>query len=226
MLLVEADRVELGGLQHLDLADEDVLERVDELARLLDFLGDGLGRELADDVLEGRRRDLSGDNREHAASDFTHLRGLGVRGLGNLVLAARGEADDEHTHDVAVDGLHFDVTLDGGLPLADERAQLVDGQVHPVERGEAVSALDVLNQEAHLAVRVVFALVFLAVLVLAEVSEARLNDTTLEVIDGQLCIYRKKITVVRKTITKKGFYTICLFHSTKLFNEIKYSELF
>ena len=186
MLLAEAERVELGGLQHLDLADEDVLERVDGLARLLDLLGDRLGGELADDVLQRRGRDLLADDREHAASDLAHLRRLGVRGLGDLVLAARGEPDDEHTHDVPVDGLHFHVTLDGGLPLADERAQLVDGQVHPVEGGEAVPALDVLDQEAHLAVRVVLALVFLAVLVLAEVSEASLDHAALEVVDGQL----------------------------------------
>ena len=50
----EAHDVKAGRLEQLDLADEDVLERVDAVARLLDLLGDGLGDELVNEALEVR----------------------------------------------------------------------------------------------------------------------------------------------------------------------------
>lgn len=48
MHLHKLSKVELGLLEHLDLADEDVLEGEDGLALLLDLGSDGLGERNAE----------------------------------------------------------------------------------------------------------------------------------------------------------------------------------
>ena len=64
------------------------------------------------------------------------------------------------------------------LPLADHGAELVRGHVHTVEVGEAVLALDLINSQLDLAERVL--------LVLVQVSERDLEDTTLQGVVGVL----------------------------------------
>merc|ERR1719387_3007612 len=72
--------------------------------------------------------------------------------LNKLVLALLGEGDGEQAQGVAVSGLDVHGGLDQGLPLLQERAQLVAGQVHAVEVAQAVATLDLLADELDLAV--------------------------------------------------------------------------
>ena len=64
------------------------------------------------------------------------------------------------------------------MPLADERAQLVRGEVEAVEVGQAVLALDLIDAELDLAESVV--------LVLLEVGEGNLEYPALEGVVGVL----------------------------------------
>jgi hypothetical protein len=72
------------------------------------------------------------------------------------------------------------VGLDQSLPLSDERAELVGGEVHAVECGEALLSLDFVDDEFQLAVSLL--------LVSVEVGEACLNNAALQGIAGDLCI--------------------------------------
>lgn len=174
----ESTEVELGRLEELDLANVDVLERVDALGGLLDLAADDLGDELLGKLGEGAAAGLTLHDVGHLLADLSDLRAAGVCGLLDLVGASLGEGDAEQTEEVVVGGLDDDVGLDQGLPLADERAQLVRGEVETVEVGQAVLALDLVDSQADLAERVV--------LILLEIGERNLEDTALESVVGVL----------------------------------------
>ena len=78
-----------------------------------------------------------------------NLLALGVAALLGLQLLL-SEADAEEPQEVSVGGLDVGVSLDEGLPLLHHRPELVRGQVHSVEVGQAVLALDILAQELEL----------------------------------------------------------------------------
>lgn len=60
-----------------------------------------------------------------------------------------------------VGGLDRDICLDQGLPLANERAQLVRGEIEAMEVGQAVGSLHLIDSKFDLSVCVV--LIFLQV---------------------------------------------------------------
>lgn len=66
-----------------------------------------------------------------------------------------------------------------GLPLADERAKLVRSEVHTVEVGKTVLALDLIDAKLDLSESVL--------VVLVEVGERKFEDSALERIVGVLC---------------------------------------
>jgi hypothetical protein len=164
--LEQLGHVKLGGLEDLGLADVDVVQGVDalekglatgfrttatpesmsatpaHLAGLLNLAADRLGDKLLDELLEVGALGLAAHDLDHLGADLSDLGRLGVGGLLDLVEGALGEADGEETKDVAVGGADVDRGLDQGLPLADDGSELVGGEVHAVERGEAVLALE------------------------------------------------------------------------------------
>jgi hypothetical protein len=71
-----------------------------------------------------------------------------------------------------------DVGLNQSLPLADERAELVRGEVETVKVGQAVLALDLVDPELDLAESMV--------LILLEIGERNLEDPALQSIVGVL----------------------------------------
>lgn len=83
---------------------------------------------------------------------------LGIARPGRLVLALLREADAEESQAVAVGRLHVHMSLDEGLPLAHQRANLVCCEGHAPEVGEACPALHFLHLEPHLPEGVVFIL--------------------------------------------------------------------
>jgi len=66
-----------------------------------------------------------------------------------LSLVTARETDGEHTDLVAVVGLGLGEGLDGRVPLLDERAKLVAGDVEAVEVGVAVVAFNFLALHAN-----------------------------------------------------------------------------
>ena len=76
-----------------------------------------------------------------------------------------------------VSGGDVNVGLDLGLPLLDHGALLVSGELHTVEVGEAVVALDLLADESELLV---------GALVTVEISLVDLVDSASETISGEL----------------------------------------
>jgi len=66
------------------------------------------------------------------------------------MLVASGEGNGEHSNKVAVTGFGLDECLNEGVPLLNEGAKLVTGDVHTVEVGVAVKALDFLNLDLNL----------------------------------------------------------------------------
>ena len=121
---------------------------------------------------------MAGHALDHLLADGTDLRRLGVCGLLDLVGPSLGEGNAEEADKVIVSGLDGDVGLDQGLPLADERPELVRCEVHAVEVGQAVLALHFVDAELDLAERVV--------LILLEVGEGDLENAPLEGVVGVL----------------------------------------
>ena len=142
-----------------------VLEWVDALGRLLNLATDDLWDELGDELVERAALCLPLHDVRHLLANLSDLRAGGVGGLLDLVLSALGESNAEQAEEVVIGGLDDDVGFDQGLPLADERAQLVGGEVEAVEVGEDVLALDLVGSELDLAECVVLVLLRDAMLV-------------------------------------------------------------
>jgi hypothetical protein len=155
-----------------------VLEGVDALGGLLDLAADDLGDQLLGELSQGAGASLTLHDLGHLLTDSTDLRRRGVGGLLDLVRPALGETNGEEAEEVVVGGLDNDVGLDERLPLADERAELVRGEVETVEVGQAVLALDLVDAELDLAERVV--------LILLEIGERDFEYPSLEGVVGVL----------------------------------------
>jgi hypothetical protein len=181
------------------------LEGVDTLGSLLDLSANDLGNELVNELLEIARGSLALDDLEHLRTDLTDLSRLGVGGLLNLVGSALGETNGEETDEVAIGGLDVRVGLDTklrnrsselvfsfrchsfeesvsdlqGLPLANERTKLVRSEVHTVEVGKTVLALNLIDAKLDLSESVL--------VVLVEIGERKFEDSSLEGVVGVLC---------------------------------------
>lgn len=90
---------------------------------------------------------------------------------------ASGESNAEHSDDVAVVGLGLSEGLDQRVPLLDESAELVSGDVETVVVGVAVVALHLLALDANLSPG-------LLVGVTVEVTERDLENATTERVSG------------------------------------------
>jgi hypothetical protein len=161
-----------------------VLERVDALGGLLNLAANDLGNELLGQLCKSARAGVPSHDLNHLLADGPDLRRGSVCGLLDLVWSSLGEADGEETEEVIVGSLDDDVGLNEGLPLADEGAKLVGGEVEAVEVGQAVLALDLVDAELDLAERMV--------LILLQVGERDLEYPALESI---VCVLQTGGTV-------------------------------
>lgn len=156
----------------------DILEGVDALSRLLDLTTNDLGNELVGELRKSAAGGLALHDLGHLLADGANLRRAGVGSLLDLVGATLGEGDGEQTDEVVIGGLHGNVGLDQGLPLADQGAQLVGGKIQAVEVGQTILALDLIHAELDLAESVV--------LVVLEVGKRDFEDTALQGVVGVL----------------------------------------
>jgi len=67
-----------------------------------------------------------------------------------LELVAAGKGDGEETDEVAIEGLGLKEGLDEGVPLFDEGAELVTGDVHAVKVSVQIETFDFLALELDL----------------------------------------------------------------------------
>lgn len=105
---------------------------------------------------------------------------LGVAGSLDLVLVASGEGDGESSNEVAVGGLSLDESLNDGVPLLNEGAELVTGDVHTVEVGEAIETLDFFDLDLNLSPCNLMSVV-------VELTKGNGEDTAAEGVSGDLC---------------------------------------
>jgi hypothetical protein len=113
----------------------------------------------------------------HLLADRPNLGRRSICSLLNLIGPLLGEGNGEETEEVVVGGLDHDVGLDEGLPLADEGAELVGGEVEAVEIGQAVLALHLVDAQLDLAESVI--------LILLEVGKGNFEYPALE---GVVCV--------------------------------------
>lgn len=133
------------------------------------------------ETLETVLLDLAQYDLRDALADGLDLGGRGVGRGSELALCAGREADHEESEEVIVGGLDVDVGLDGGLPFAQQRAELVPGDIQTVEVGVARVALDVLHDQLDLPVALLSRLVMLL-----QVGQTRLHHTALQTLAGDL----------------------------------------
>merc|ERR1719328_599764 len=173
-------QVESGSLQNLYFTDVDIMEGVDSLTCLLNISGNRIWDKFVDNFLQVGATNFSLDDVCHLLPDVLHLGALGVAGLLLAVLLLQGESNAEDTEHVSVTGLDVDVALDQGLPLLDHGPQLVSGQVHAVEGGQAVLSLNILDNQLELSVR------SLSVILILEISRGNLENSSLQTLGGNL----------------------------------------
>jgi len=116
-------------------------------------------------------------NLHHLLADELALGALGVASCSNLLIGSLGEADAEHAEEVAVCGFSLDKGLNCGVPLLDDCAKLVTSNVHSVEVGVAVEALDFFNLDLHLSPSI-----FVAVSV--QISQRYLKHTAFQAVSS------------------------------------------
>lgn len=145
--------------------------------------GLGLGQKRYLQVLEQIFKRVSLDffdhSLNHLLSDEFLLGVLGVASGLNLSLNAAGEGDAEETHEVTVLGLGLSERLNKGMPLLDEGAKLITGDVESVVVGKALESLDLLAADLDLSEGLVGG-------VTVQVSEVDLEDASLERVGGVL----------------------------------------
>ena len=148
------------------------------MACLLNISGNGIWDKFVNNFLQVSAAHFSLDDVSHLLPDVLDLSALGVAGLlgGHLVLL--GEADAEDAEHVSVSGLDINMGLDQSLPLLHHGPQLVSGEVHAVEAGQTVLALDILNKKLELPEG------SLGVLFLLQVSQGHLEHSALESISS------------------------------------------
>lgn len=109
----------------------------------------------------------------HLLADDLLLGVLGVTGGCNLLLVSTGESNAEHSEEIAVGGLGLYEGLDECVPLLDESAEFITGDVHSIEVGEAVESFHFFDLELDLSPGL------LVVLVL-QVSKTDLENASFE----------------------------------------------
>jgi hypothetical protein len=149
----ELGQIELGLFEDLQLADNDILEGENLVAFLGDLLVDSVTEELLEEIAESVGSDFLEEDLHHLGTELLLLGALSVASSLDLLGVTAGESNSENTHEVTIGGLGLHEGLNEGVPLLDESAEAVTGDVHTVEVGVEVVSLDFFALEADLAPR-------------------------------------------------------------------------
>jgi len=115
----------------------------------------------------------------HLGTDKLSVGSFGVASGLYLSLGSLRESNAEQSHDETISGLGLNEGLNKGVPLLDHRASLISRDVHAVEVGVAVEALNLINLELELSPSLVLRLV-------VAVSEGGGENTTFKGVGGDL----------------------------------------
>ena len=141
------------------------------LGCLLDSRANGLGDELLDEILQLASA-LLGHDLEDLFTDVLDLGRGGVVSLPQAILTLLGERNAKQTKLVAISGGDVKVGVDERLPLLDQGADLVGGEVHSVELSLGSAVINIQDFKLELPVE--------SILILVQVSEVGLNNAALE----------------------------------------------
>ena len=133
-----------------------VLEGIDALSALLDVSANDFRNELGSELAERAALRFTLHDVHHPLSDLPDLRGAGVRGLLDLVRSPLGKSNGEKSQQIIVRSFDHHVRFDQRLPFADERAELVGGEVKAVEVGQTILALYLVDSQLDFAESMVF----------------------------------------------------------------------
>jgi len=177
--LHQGSNIKLRLLDNLNLADVTVLNWEDTGHLALNLLSSGSSNEGLDKCLKVTLSRKCSHGVDHLGTDGTDLGRLGVTGLLELIILLLGEGDAEQSDNVSVRGTRINICLKNRLLLLDQGAKLVACHVHTVEVKKAVKSLNVLDAKLYLAVA--------HGLVVVQVSEGDLDDTSLKSIGSNFC---------------------------------------
>lgn len=104
----------------------------------------------------------------HLLANPTNLGGLSIAIGSHLVRATLGKGNAEEADNITIGGLHINMCFDQGLPLLNQRADLVASQGHSIEICQATSTLDFLDAKANLLGSLIF--------IIVQVSEIHLTN--------------------------------------------------
>ena len=149
-----------------------MLKGIDGIALSLNLPTNRLSSQLGHNLLQITRTNLLSKNVKHLLSDLTHLGVLGVGGLLELVLSALGQGKDKEPQQVSVSGLDVHVGLNQSVPLPDDALKPVRGELHAVEVGQALLALDFIDAQLEFPVVGLFFLAVFVEVALGEVEDA------------------------------------------------------
>ena len=122
---------------------------------------------------------LVNHNFHHLIADGLDLGGLGVASGSDLSACSFCESNGEHSEEVSVSSLGLNESLDSGVPLLDNGAELVSGDVHSVEVSVAIKALNFFNLHLHLSPGQLVA-------VSVQISQRYFEHTTFQAVSGDL----------------------------------------
>jgi len=176
--LHKLSNIELGLLQHLDLADVAILDGKDGRCLTCDLVSNRGRDKLLHQRLEITLGSQFRHDTSHLGTDCSDLRRLGVASILDLVVLRASESDAEHTDSVSIGRSAVDVSFNNGLLLTDKRAKLVSSHVHTVKVQKAVKTLNILNAKLDLSVGQRF--------VLVQIRKTNLNHSALQTIRGNL----------------------------------------
>ena len=174
----QCGNIKLGLLDNLHLTDVAILDGEDARSFTLDLFSSGSGNESLDKGLEVTLSGKGSHGLDHLSSDGTDLGRLSVTGFLELIILLFREGNAEHTDNVSIRGTGINISLNDTLLFLDERAKLITCHVHAVEVKEAVESLDIFDTKLYLTET--------HGLVVVEVSEGELDDTSSESIGGDL----------------------------------------
>jgi len=172
MQLHQLSRIELRALKNLRLPNEHILKGKDPRTRFLNLLPNRLNYQLLNQFLQIAIPSLPQHNLKHLLPNLPDLTTLSVSRLPNLTLPPLRKSDRKQPHEITVGRSNVLVGLDQGLPPPDEGSKLVRGEIHAVEVGETVFALDVIDAELDLAISLLF--------VFVKIGEREFEDSSFE----------------------------------------------
>ena len=110
-----------------------------------------------------------------------------------MTAGSLGETNAEHTEEVSVSGLGLNESLNGGVPLLDNCAELVASDVHAIEVSVAVEALDFFDLDLHLSPGILVA-------VSVQISQRYLKHTAFQTV-GRVLYINKWFVKLREKLT-------------------------